>query len=64
MTRKASNDKDVKPAADEKMGANANTPILLYSVRPQRRRRNDARLCLLGMSHSGVIFVLLILLSL
>ncbi len=35
----------------------------LHLLRPLRRRRNNARPCLMVMSHSGVTFVLLSLLS-
>ncbi len=56
----SSDDNDAKPSSNGKMGANLKN---LCSLRQLKRRRNDARLCLLGMTHSGVIFVLLSLLS-
>ncbi len=61
MSGKSDKDNDAKPAANGKMASNDHTPAL---TKNPKRRRNDARLCLMGATHPRVVFVLLSLLSL
>ncbi len=66
MSAKSGHSKDAKPAVDTTMGANVKNPALIktYKKGLQKRRRNDAKTCLLGDSPLTVKFYLLMLLSL
>ncbi len=61
MSSKSDKDDDAKPVTDGKMASNAKDSAI---TKTQKRRRTDARLCLVGTSVSGVIFLLMSLISL